>query len=738
MMRHALLAALLLAPTALAQQVQTTPPKQTLRELTLESIYDPKDKVAFAGAPQSGFVWLDDHTVTWPHTNEKSEVTEQLVLDTDSGNTHVLFDASKLQALLEKVEGVTPEQAKRMPLSRSWNFSPDKKSVLLDVADDLYQYTFATNALTRLTSTKAKEEEPGFSPDGKWISFVRDNNLFVVDTATQHERQITTDGNDDTLNGVFDWVYQEEVYGRGTFKAYWWSPDSSHIAFLRFDEKPVYKFTVVDHIPYHQKLEVTPYPKSGDPNPIARLLTAAVSGGTPADVPITGDGLLIVNVAWSPDSKSVIYQLQDREQTWLDLNVYPLGGASKRLIHETTQAWVDRGENPIWLKDGSFLWLSERSGFAHIYQYSADGALKRQITNGPWEVRTIHGIDKNNDWIYFSGTERSVLGTDVYRVHLNGTGLVRLSDAAGQHSANFNPAMTAYIDSWSTVERPAQVSLHRNNGTQVRVVDENPPTTLAQYRLSKPEFVQVNTRDGFTMEGMIIRPPDFDPAKKYPVYEFTYSGPHAQQVRNSWRGAEYLWWQLLARRGMIVWVIDNRTASGKGAQSTWPVYKHFGELELRDLEDGLKWLESQPGVDASRVLLYGWSYGGFMTSYTLTHSTMWSAGIAGGTVADWHDYDTIYTERYMLTPDHNKDGYEKSSPRFAAKNLHGNLLLIHGAIDDNVHMQNTIQLIYELEKAGKLFRLMVYPKSRHGVTDPALVAQMRSTMLGFIEENLLK
>jgi len=256
--------------------------------------------------------------------------------------------------------------------------------------------------------------------------------------------------------------------------------------------------------------------------------------------------------------------------------------------------------------------------------------------------------------------------------------------------------------------------------------------------LSKPEFLQVKTRDGFTMEAMMIKPPDFDPSRKYPVYEYTYSGPHSQSVRNGWRGSQFLWFQLLAQRGAIVWVCDNRTASGKGVESTWPVYKHFGELELRDLEDGLKWLTSQPYVDGSRVLLDGWSYGGFMTSYALTHSTMWAAGIAGGTVSDWHDYDSIYTERYMLMPQNNPDGYQNSSPRFAAKDLHGTLLLLHGTIDDNVHMQNTIQLVYELQKAEKPFRLMVYPKSRHGVSDPLLVTHMRMTEMQFIEDTILK
>ena len=745
MIRQTLIATLLFATSAIAQQTQTTPPKPTLRELTIENIFDPKRRVAFSGAPQGGFVWLDDKTFTWPHTNEKGDITEQVVIDTDTGKKRTLFDAAKLQAAARKTAGVTEDEAKHLSQQRNWNFSPNKKSIILTVGDDLYSYTFDSDSLTRLTSTPGEEQEPSFSPDGRFIAFVRNNNLYVVDAATQRERQLTTDGNENMLDGIFDWVYQEEVYGRGNFRGYWWSPDSSHIVYLQLDERPVKRFTVVDHIPTMQKIELEPYPKAGFPNPIAKLFTVAANGTAPHEVntePYSGGDFLIVSVDWTPDSSKVVYQIQNREQTWLDVNMADLsgGGTPKTLFRETTKAWVepDHNQKITWLKDGSFLWLSERSGFKHLYQYTADGTLEKQITNGPWEVRSLHGIDNHNDWIYFSGTERSVLGTDVYRVHLDGSGLARLSDAAGEHRAIFNPAMTQYVDSWGDIQTPPQVSLLRNDGSRVRVIDTNEVTALRDYRISKPEFLQVKTRDGFAMEAMIIKPPDFDPSRKYPVYEYTYSGPHAQQVRNGWRGTQYLWWQLLAQRGLIVWVCDNRTASGKGVESTWPVYKHFGELELRDLEDGLRWLTSQPYVDGLRVVLDGWSYGGFMTSYALTHSTMWSAGIAGGTVSDWHDYDSIYTERYMLMPQNNPDGYQNSSPRFAAKDLHGALLLLHGTIDDNVHMQNTIQFAYELEKADKPFRLMVYPKSRHGVSDPLLVQHLRMTMLQFIDDNLLR
>ena len=734
MMRNAVAAVLLLASTALAQQVTTQPPKPTVRELTIENIFDPKQRVMFSGVQQSGFVWLDDKTVTWPRTNEKSEVIEQAVLDAETGAKRTLFSAAKLEAAARKLAGVSADDAKHLAQQKSWNFSPNKKSVVLTIGGDLYLWNLDADTMMRLTSSPGEEEEAAFSPDGRFVSFVRNNNLYIVDVATQRERQLTTDGDDDLLNGILDWVYQEEIFGRGNFHAYWWSPDSARIAYIQLDERPVKRFTVVDHIPLMQKVEVTPYPKAGLPNPRVKLFTVSAGGAAPQEIdtqPYSAGEFLIVGVAWSPDNR-LFYQVQNREQTWLDLDA-----DGQKLFRETTKTWVEPHGDPVWLKDNSFLWLSEVSGYEHLYHFSADGTLKKQITNGPWEVRTLHGIDPANKWIYFSGTERSVLGTDVYRVALDGSGLKRISDAPGNHIATFNPSMTLWIDSWTDIQTPTRISLARNDGTQVRVVEANDVAALHDLRISKPEFVQVKTRDGFVMEAVMFRPPDFDPAKKYPVFEHTYSGPHAQQVRNQWFGSTYLWHQYLAQHGIIVWVCDNRTASGKGAESAWPLYKNFGELELRDLEDGLKWLTSQPYIDGSRVLLNGWSFGGFMTTYALTHSTMWSAGIAGGSVTDWHDYDSVYTERYMLMPQNNPDGYQRSAPRFAAKNLHGNLLLLHGAIDDNVHMQNTMQFIYELEKAGKVYDFAVYPKSRHGVTDPLLVTQMRRTMWRFIERNLL-
>ena len=615
-------------------------------------------------------------------------------------------------------------------------------AVLLNHNNDLISYEPGTGRALRLTNNRGEEVGEQFSPDGRMISFVRGNNIYVIDLATLRERALTADGSAKILNGRLDWVYQEELYGRGNWEGYWWSPDSKMIAFLRLDETPVPEFAVVDHIPYRQEVEITPYPKAGDPNPLVKVGVVDVAGGPARWVDLgkyKPEDLLVVRVSWTPDSRSVVYQAQNREQTFLDLNLAAAAdGRTSTLLRETSKAWVEiTNDSPRWLKDGSFLWVSERGGFPHLYHFDAGGKLIRQITRGRWEVRSVEAVDEEKRLVYFMSTEHSPVAPHLYRVGFDGGGLTRLTQAEGTHRVSLNPTSTHFVDSWSDVNTPTRVRLFGANGNLVRVIDENDKSgVLGRYKLGKVEFLQVPTRDGFTMEAMMIRPPDFDPAKKYPVVSHTYSGPRAPSVRNSWGAQTYLWHQLLAQKGYIVWICDNRTASGKGIESAWPAYGNFGELELRDLEDGISWLKRQPYVDGARIALWGWSFGGFMTSYALTHSRSFKLGIAGGSVTDWRDYDTIYTERYMKTPQNNPDGYRRTAPRFAAKDLAGKLLLIHGAMDDNVHMQNTIQLAYELQKAGKQFDLMIYPKSRHGVSDPSLVKHMRQMMTDYILANL--
>jgi len=285
-----------------------------------------------------------------------------------------------------------------------------------------------------------------------------------------------------------------------------------------------------------------------------------------------------------------------------------------------------------------------------------DGKLIRQVTDGKWEARMVSGVDQQTGTIYFAATEHSPIASHIYSIKLDGTGLTRLSQSEGSHRPDFNPTTTLYFDHWSDATTPTQIRLYSSAGKLVRVIAENPVPALAEYKLGKVEFLQVKTRDGFVMEAQMIKPPDFDPSRRYPVLCFTYSGPHSQSVHNVWEAQNYMWNQMMAQHGYIIWICDNRTASGKGVVSTWPVFHNFGELELRDLEDGVAWLKSQPYVDGSRIGLWGWSFGGFMTSYALTHSQSFKIGMAGGTVSDWHDYDSIYTERYMGTPQNNPQG----------------------------------------------------------------------------------
>ena len=360
----------------------------------------------------------------------------------------------------------------------------------------------------------------------------------------------------------------------------------------------------------------------------------------------------------------------------------------------------------------------------------------RHITEGHWEVRTLLGVDEANNVAYFTGTKDSHLATNTYRVRLDGTPLERLTNTEGAHRSILSPRFTRFVDYRSRVTTPTQIVMHNPDGRELRVIDDNKRDVLNEYDFGKTEFRQVRTSDGFQMDALLIRPPDFDPSRKYPVMAYAYSGPHNPQVADAWGGEKYLWHQMLAQMGYVVWICDNRTASGKGAESAWPAYRRLGELELSDLEDGVTWLKAQPYVDPNRIGLWGWSYGGFMTSYALTHSKTFKIGIIGAPVTDWRNYDSIYTERYMATPQNNPEGYEKSSVVKAAANLHGKVLLIHGAADDNVHLQNTIQLAYELQKAGKQFELMIYPRSRHAVTDPLLLKHMRTLMTDFIVRNL--
>src|SRR5690349_8150464 len=466
------------------------------KQLTIDDIFDPVKKVDFNGSTPT-IRWLKDGN-HYLLTNESSkrDVPRLQKVNAATGEAVPFFDAAKMQAAFAALPGVTAENARQLANRGNYDLNPAQTAVLINWSNDLFYYEFGSDRAVRLTNTPDEEVGEGFSPDGRMITFVRDNNLYVEDLGMQRrERALTRDGSAKILNGRLDWVYQEELYGRGNFGAYWWSPDSTTIAFLRFDENPVPEFTVVDHIPYDQNIEVTPYPKAGDPNPIVTLGVVNAAGGDirwvdtfkyqPTD-------LLIVRVAWTPDSKNVVYQAQNREQTFLDVNFADArNGKSRNVIHETSKAWVAINENPIWLKDGTFIWASERTGFEHLYHYSPDGKLLRQITEGNWEVRSIEGVDEANGFIYFTAMEHNPIAPNGYRIKLDGTGLTRLTTTEGSHRLDVSPAYNYFVDSWSDLNTPTQMRLYDTSGKLVRVVAENRVDALKEYKLGAAELLHV-------------------------------------------------------------------------------------------------------------------------------------------------------------------------------------------------------------------------------------------------------
>ncbi len=357
---------------------------------------------------------------------------------------------------------------------------------------------------------------------------------------------------------------------------------------------------------------------------------------------------------------------------------------------------------------------SERTGWKHLYRFAKDGKLLNPITTGEWEARTVHRVDETGGWVYFSGTKDAVTGSNLYRIKLDGSALERLTSGPGTHTVNVSPKSNLFIDAVNDHATPTRVRLCRNDGNPVRTLDTNPVYALEEYKLGKVEMVQIKCDDGFLLEGQVILPPEFDAAKKYPVWMQVYGGPHLPMVHDSWRGG-HVHDQALASLGFVVFHVDPRGGSGKGAVSAWSAYKQLGVQELKDLETAVKWLTAKPFIDGERIGLSGHSYGGFMTAYALTHSKLFAAGIAGAPVTDWRNYDTIYTERYMGTPKDNTKGYDATSVVKSAKSLHGRLLIVHGGIDDNVHLQNTMQFAQALQRADRDFEMMIYPESRHGL-----------------------
>jgi dipeptidyl-peptidase-4 len=722
----------LFAPNAAAQM-----PRQ---KFTFDDLYG-RAAIDFSGDLPYVSQWLKDgeHYLEYGYNG-------LMKVEARTGKSEPFHDARRMEADLAAIPSIGLRAAGALANPVAFQLDSTETKALLVHRNDIFTYNFPANRVIRVTQTPDEHKtNQTFSPDGKTVAYVKKGNLYVAQAdRPSSEKQLTKDGNDLILNGRLDWVYEEEVYGRGQTTGYKWSPDGRYIAFLRIDDRPVRPFIIVDNVPRQQIVESWRYPLAGDPNPNVTLGVVAVDGSTPpkfVDLSKYPEAdRLLVRFSWHPDSRRLFYQVQNRIATFLDLNVADVvNGKVTTLFRETTPAWVEIIDNPQWLKDGTFLWLSERTGYRHIYRYKPDGSLLGAVTQGEWDVRRVQRLDEDGQYIYFTASEHSPLANHAYRIKLDGTDFKRLTESEGEHEVDFSPSGALFLDTRSDYNTPPELRVREGRtGRDIRLVADNADLkkTIARYQMPKAEFVQVKARDGFLLEAVLLKPADFDPNKKYPVYCPVYAGPGAQTVQDEFEGDSFD--RLLVSKGILVWRCDNRSASGKGAKSAWTAYKRLGVGELQDIEDGVSYLKSLPYVDGNRLAISGWSYGGFMVEYALTHSKSFKVGIAGAGVSDWHLYDTIYTERYMDTPKNNPEGYKNTAPVQAAANLSGKLLILHGMMDDNVHLQNSTQLIYALQKAGKDFEVMFYPgsQSRHGIGDRDLNRHLRQRELDFLDKNL--
>ena len=493
-----------------------------------------------------------------------------------------------------------------------------------------------------------------FNDDESKVAFSTANGLHFFDLKSRQAKEMQT-GNEKHLIGKLDWVYQEELYGRGNFKGYWWQSDGDHVAFLQLDETPLFPFSVMDHMPVRGKSEMTNYPKAGDPNPKVQVGVVAAegeSGITWIDLSnYEGQEILVTGVTWSEEGKQLLLQIQNREQTWLDLVATDADGSNPHvLFQDKTPAWIESPGDPVFLDNGEFLWRSPRSGYSHIYRYDSDGQLLGSITSGEWEVRSMHGVSPDKKFCYFSATKDNAIDLHVYRASLESGEIMPLTTTAGTHSASFSDDFSFFIDSWSDLEDSGRHYLVNADGTMVRELNTRSDDSLKYLNVATPEFLEVASNNDQPMDAMLIKPPNFDPSKKYPVLVHIYAGPQAPRVRNRFGGEWYLWHQMLAQQGYVVWMCDNQSASFRSVKNVWPVHKNFAANEMADIERGVDWLKDQSWVDADRIGIWGWSYGGYMTAYALTHSKSFKMGISGAPVTDWSNYDSIYTERYMGLP----------------------------------------------------------------------------------------
>ena len=650
-------------------------------------------------------------------------------------------------ASLQKTETIlVSSPAKGIPFFTSYSFNEDETKLLLATEVTpiyrrsriaiYYIYDLLSGSLTKISDDKIMA--PLLSPKGDRVAYVFDNNLYIKELPSGTIRQVTKDGvRNAIINGVTDWVYEEEF---GFVRAFAWNSDGSFIAFLRFDERKVPEFSMDV---YGSDLYPSPYtfkyPKAGEPNSIVSLKLYDVAAGSVTEVPLQ-DAYYIPRIQWKNNPSQLAVQTLNRLQN--HLKIYTVNADSNKatlLLEEQDAAYVDITDNLTFLANDGFIWTSEQDGYNHIYLYDSDGALKKQLTQGPWEVTAYYGYDPKNKKIYYQSTENGSINRDVYSIGINGKSKKRLTLRTGTNSAAFSTNFTYFINTFSDASTPNEFSLHNaDNGEKVKAILDNAPLKekLAAYEMSPKEFSTIAI-NGNELNMWMVKPSNFDPTKKYPLLLFQYSGPGSQQVANSWGGSYDYWHQLLASEGYIVACVDGRGTGLKGRDFKKITYKELGKYEVEDQIAVAKKLSALPYIDEGRTGIWGWSYGGFMASNCiLKGNDTFEMAIAVAPVTSWRFYDTVYTERYMRTPQENARGYDDNSPLTYADQLKGKFLLVHGTGDDNVHVQNSMRMIEALVQANKQFDWAIYPDKNHGIRGGNTRLQLFTKMTNFLKENL--
>ena len=629
----------------------------------------------------------------------------------------------------------------------NYKFSKDEKNVLFaNDTEKIYRYSsksiyhiynLKTKKLIKISDDKIMYAD--FSPNGDKVAYVNSNNLFIKDLSNNKTIQITTDGElNQYINGVTDWVYEEEF---GLTQAFFWSPDGKQIAFYKFDEREVKEFSMdVFNSELYPSQYQFKYPKAGEDNSKLSLHIYNIDNGETTTISLEKHYEYIPRMNWTKSNDLLYIIAMNRHQNELDFILYnTTNSSSEILFSEKDKYYIDVHDNTNFTDDGqSLIWTSEKSGFNHIYLVNLKNGQAQQVTTGNWEVTKFHGINQENK-VFYTSNEEGVINKSLYCINLDGSAKAKLSKDLGTHSSTFSNGMKYYSNTYSTADTPPYISLHNHTGKEIRVLEDNADlsTKMEEFDLTKKEFFSFITTEDIELNGWMIKPSDFDPNKRYPVFMFLYGGPGSQQVVNSWGWFNYFWHQHLAQRGYIVACVDNRGTGGRGAEIKKMTYLQLGKYETIDQIEANRYLAKLPYVDKNRIGIQGWSYGGYMSSLAITKgANFFKTAIAVAPVTNWRYYDNIYTERYMRTPQENASGYDDNSPINHVDSLKGNYLIIHGTADDNVHVQNTYEMTSALVRANKQFDLFVYPDKNHGIYGKNTRYHLYKKITNFILENL--